>query len=82
MMLRCTIYCRVSTDAQERDGTSLESQERECRAYAAQQGWFVTDCLRAGRTALRRNGMAMRHAGPLLQASWPGQPNLKCLREL
>lgn len=35
------IYCRVSTDGQEEKGTSLESQERECIAFAEQQGYSV-----------------------------------------
>jgi site-specific DNA recombinase len=35
------IYCRVSTDGQERDGTSLETQEAACRQYVAAQGGTV-----------------------------------------
>ena len=41
-MTRCVIYCRVSTDAQERDGTSLDTQERACVEFAAANGWTVT----------------------------------------
>lgn len=37
---RAAIYVRVSTTAQE-DGTSLETQEAACSAYAAQQGHEV-----------------------------------------
>ena len=44
-MKRCLIYYRVSTDAQERDGTSLETQEQACREYALAQGWSVTEHL-------------------------------------
>ena len=40
------IYTRVSTDAQERAGTSLETQERECLAHAGAAGWQVTKCIR------------------------------------
>lgn len=47
----CVIYCRVSTDAQEREGTSLDSQEADCRAYAAQQGWTVVAALRSAPAA-------------------------------
>jgi DNA invertase Pin-like site-specific DNA recombinase len=36
--MRCVIYCRVSTDAQERDGTSLDTQERARREYASKHG--------------------------------------------
>ena len=38
MTVRYVIYCRVSTDAQERDGTSLDTQERECRRYIEERG--------------------------------------------
>lgn len=31
---RAVIYCRVSTDKQERDGESLDYQEEKCRQYA------------------------------------------------
>ena len=45
-MTRCVIYCRVSTGAQEREGTSLGTQEAECRTYAADKGWTVAEvCL-------------------------------------
>ena len=37
---RAAIYVRVSTSSQE-DGTSLETQEAESRAYAAQHGYQV-----------------------------------------
>lgn len=40
------IYCRVSTPGQERDGTSLESQESACRAYADQHGFSVAQVVR------------------------------------
>jgi len=40
---RCVLYSRVSTDAQERDGTSLDTQERACVEYAAAQGWTVVE---------------------------------------
>src|SRR5437762_3505112 len=35
---RAAVYCRVSTRDQEQEGTSLESQEASCRAYAAATG--------------------------------------------
>ena len=48
---RAAIYCRVSTGPQEQDGTSLETQEASCRAYAAQQGWAVVGVWRDAYTA-------------------------------
>lgn len=35
------IYCRVSTEHQEEEGTSLESQEAQCRAHAQKLGYSV-----------------------------------------
>jgi site-specific DNA recombinase len=35
------IYCRVSTTRQEEEGTSLESQERECREFCGREGLRV-----------------------------------------
>ena len=43
---RAAIYCRVSTSRQDEDGTSLESQESACRAYAAAHDYRVTDVYR------------------------------------
>ena len=37
---RAAIYCRVSSAGQE-DGSSLDTQEAACRAYAAEHGWTV-----------------------------------------
>src|SRR5215212_2547014 len=44
--MRAIVYSRVSTDAQERDGTSLETQERACIELVEQNGWLVTDVIR------------------------------------
>lgn len=44
--MRCITYARVSTDAQERDGTSLDSQEEACAELATERGWTVVRRLR------------------------------------
>jgi site-specific DNA recombinase len=43
---RAYIYCRVSTSAQEDEGTSLDTQEARCRAYANDRGYQVADVFR------------------------------------
>ncbi|MDQ3780471.1 MAG: recombinase family protein [Chloroflexota bacterium] len=43
--MRAAIYCRVSTASQE-DGSSLDTQEASCRAFAIDQGWTVTEVYR------------------------------------
>ncbi len=57
--MRTIIYSRVSTDAQERDGTSLDSQETSCADFAASHGWHVVQCVRdaASGFTLERDGI-------------------------
>ena len=43
---RCVIYSRVSTDAQERDGTSLDTQQRACVKFANDNGWTIEGRIR------------------------------------
>jgi site-specific DNA recombinase len=38
---RAVIYCRVSTDDQEREGTSLQTQLEACRAYCKEKGYEI-----------------------------------------
>ena len=62
--MRAVIYARVSTDGQERDGTSLESQEAACQAFAEAAGWQVVAVVRdtASGYTLDRPGMdRVRH---------------------
>lgn len=44
--IRAVVYSRVSTDAQERNGTSLDTQERECLEHSESAGWQVIECIR------------------------------------
>ncbi|RJQ07831.1 MAG: recombinase family protein [Dehalococcoidia bacterium] len=57
--MRAIIYSRVSTDAQERDGTSLDTQERACEALTTDRGWSVVRRIRdaASGAALEREGL-------------------------
>jgi site-specific DNA recombinase len=43
---RAAIYARVSTDQQEREGTSLDSQVARCQVLAKDQGWQVVQKIR------------------------------------
>lgn len=40
-MKTAAIYCRVSTEDQEREGTSLQTQLEACLAYCQQKGYQV-----------------------------------------
>ncbi|MFA5031692.1 MAG: recombinase family protein [bacterium] len=40
-LIRASIYVRVSTELQEREGCSLGEQERRCRAYCESKGWVL-----------------------------------------
>ena len=44
-MAQAHIYCRVS-DKGAKDAYGMDSQERECRTYAAERGWEVTHVYR------------------------------------
>ena len=44
-MLRAVVYSRVSTDAQERDGTSLVTQERASQEYIDANGWTLLESI-------------------------------------
>ena len=44
--LRAIIYSRVSTDAQERYGTSLDTQERASQEYVDESGWELVESIR------------------------------------
>ena len=44
--VKALVYSRVSTDAQERDGTSLDTQERACVEYAESHGMLVVECIK------------------------------------
>jgi site-specific DNA recombinase len=39
--MNCAIYCRVSTDDQEREGTSLQTQLEACLDYCQKKGYAV-----------------------------------------
>src|SRR3954466_11010849 len=57
--MRAIVYSRVSTDAQERDGTSLDTQEPACLDFARERGWRVVEAIRdtASGYTLDRPGM-------------------------
>jgi len=69
--LRAIVYSRVSTDAQERDGTSLDTQERASQEYVGangwSNGWSLVDSIRdsasgasLGRPSIERLRMLLR----------------------
>ena len=57
--IRAVVYSRVSTDAQERDGTSLDTQERACEEYVSANGWALVESIRdtASGSSLDRPGI-------------------------
>ncbi len=44
--LRAIVYSRVSTDAQEKEGTSLDTQERASQEYVHADGWTLLESIR------------------------------------
>ena len=62
--MRAVVYSRVSTDAQEADGTSLDTQERACVEHAEASGRVVLETVRdtASGFTLNRPGIErVRH---------------------
>ena len=57
--LRTIVYSGVSTDAQERDGTSLDTQERASQEYVEANGWTLVESIRdsASGASLDRPGI-------------------------
>ena len=57
--LRAIVYSRVSTDAQERDGTSLDTQERASQEYVVANGWTLVESIKdtASGYSLERPGI-------------------------
>ncbi len=41
--MKAAIYCRVSTDNQEREGTSLQTQLESCVAYCQSKGYEISE---------------------------------------
>src|SRR5688500_10477091 len=58
--MQAIVYSRVSTDAQERDGTSLDTQERACIEFVRARGSLIVECIRdtASGYTLERDGIA------------------------
>lgn len=62
-MVRAAVYCRVSTEDQEK-GTSLDEQYRRCRSYCDQRGYRVVRAFRewgSGRSLDRAGLGGMLH---------------------
>ncbi|MGE4055307.1 MAG: recombinase family protein [Vicinamibacterales bacterium] len=66
--MRAIVYCRVSTDAQERDGTSLDTQERACLDFARKQGWRVVEAIRDAASGFSLDRPGIERVRELLRA--------------
>jgi len=56
--VKTLVYSRVSTDAQERDGTSLDTQERACVEYVESQEMLVVGRVGFPRTLRDENSLS------------------------
>ena len=74
--MRTIVYSQVSTQSQERDGASLETQERACLQLAQAAGYIVVDCMREATSGRQPDepGMA-RVRRPLRRQGGPSQPS-------
>jgi len=62
--LRAIVYSRVSTDAQERDGTSLDPQERASQEYVADNGWIPMESIRDTASGYSLDRPGIEREGP------------------
>ena len=65
--VKALVYSRVSTDAQERDGTSLDTQERACVEYAQAKGWVMAESIRDIASGFTLDGPGVERARQLLR---------------
>ena len=66
--MRALVYCRVSTDAQERDGTSLDTQERAAVKVARESCYSVTETVRDTASGFTLERPGIEHVRRLLRA--------------
>src|SRR5688572_7008662 len=66
--MRAITYARVSTDAQERDGTSLDTQERACLDFARAQGWLAVESVRDAASGFSLDRPGIERVRQLLRA--------------
>src|SRR5688572_23760930 len=65
--MRVVAYVRISTDGQERDGSSLDSQEQACRAFAREAGWRIIACIRDTASGYSLDRPGIEQVGQLLR---------------
>ena len=65
--VKALVYSRVSTDAQERDGTSLDTQERACVEYAQTNGWSAVEIIRDTASGYTLDRPGIEHVRQLLR---------------
>lgn len=81
-IVRSLVYSRVSIDSQERDGTSLDTQERAGVEYAEPQSWHVVECIRdtatgasLDRPGIERVRQMLRQGAADVAVSWQSEPS-------
>ena len=62
--MRAAIYCRVSTEDQEREGTSLQTQLEACLAYSQHKGYQIARRFSETYSGLAGGGRPGRSRGP------------------
>jgi DNA invertase Pin-like site-specific DNA recombinase len=73
--MRAIVYSRVSTDSHERDGTSLDTQERACLQLAQVAGCIAVACRREATGGWQPDRRAMARVRRQLRRDVrPGRP--------
>ena len=65
--MKAAIYCRVSTDNQEKEGTSLHTQLEACQKYCQENGYEMSKCFSEAYSGLTLNRPELKKLRDLAQ---------------
>ena len=68
--MNAAIYCRVSTDDQEKEGTSLQTQMQSCIDYCHEKGYEVTQRFSEAYSGLTLDRPKLRELQELTRAGY------------
>ncbi len=80
--LRAIVYSRVSTDVQERDGTSLVTQERASQEYVEADGWTLLESIRDTASGYSLDRPGIERVRQLLRLNILVEQALHCVSRL
>ena len=77
--MKASIYCRVSTDDQEKEGTSLKTQMESCLNYCKEKGYEVSHRFSEAYSGLTLDRPKLRELQELIRAGYIDVIVIYCL---